>query len=271
MPSQNPPTDPLAEDPFQAPVRRSEPQSAPLPQDPPARTESATSGGFTRVEGQPRPIPGAPTRVAQVSSDFDPFGSSGSSPTRTQAERPVPPASDFAPTESFSAEGLGQVDIYEVQGGDNYWTISRKAYGTSKYFMALAKANAGRIPDPQRMRPGMKVMLPAREVLETKFRDQLPLGTGAGAGTAGEVLAADADPPGFFTGSDGRPRYRIGRKDTLTEIAHEHLGRTSRWIQIFEMNRDRLRDPHDLKLGTILVLPADASRVRLVQQASETR
>lgn len=286
MPAQNPPTDPLADDPFQQPVRAADPQAAPLPQDPLARTESNTAGGFTRVEGQPRPLPGTPTRVAQVSSDFDPFGSSGSGPTRTQAERPVPPASDFGPpagtgattgsgssfvpVESFSAESLGQVDVYEVQGGDNYWTISRKAYGTSKYFMALAKANAERIPDPRRMRPGMKVMLPAREVLETRFRDQLPLGTGPGAAT-GEVQTADTDPPGFFTGTDGRPRYRIGRKDTLTEIAHDHLGRTSRWIQIFEMNRDRLRDPHDLKLGTILVLPADASRVRLVQQASGTR
>ena len=58
--------------------------------------------------------------------------------------------------------------------------------------------------------------------------------------------------------------YRIASEDTLSDIAQRHLGRSSRWVQIFEMNRDVLKDGNTLKVGALLRLPADASRVEMV-------
>jgi nucleoid-associated protein YgaU len=65
--------------------------------------------------------------------------------------------------------------------------------------------------------------------------------------------------------------YRIGKNDSLNTIARDHLGRSTRWIQIFEMNRDQLKTPNDLKVGAVLRLPLDASAVRVVQHGGTLR
>ena len=56
--------------------------------------------------------------------------------------------------------------------------------------------------------------------------------------------------------------YRAGRSytvaggDTLFTIARYELGKASRWVEIYELNRDTLRDLNSLKTGTRLLLPA---------------
>ena len=65
--------------------------------------------------------------------------------------------------------------------------------------------------------------------------------------------------------------YRVGNQDTLTGIAKSHLGRTSRWVQILEMNRNVLRDRNELKIGTVIRLPGDACRVQIVGTIREYR
>jgi nucleoid-associated protein YgaU len=65
--------------------------------------------------------------------------------------------------------------------------------------------------------------------------------------------------------------FRVGDTDTLTTIAAEHLGRASRWQQIYRMNSDLLTEPEALRPGMELKLPADASRKRLVDRGREFR
>ncbi len=60
--------------------------------------------------------------------------------------------------------------------------------------------------------------------------------------------------------------YRVGSDDTLTGIAQRHLGRASRWTEIYDQNRDVLKTPNDLTLGTVIRLPDDASRLSLVPE-----
>jgi nucleoid-associated protein YgaU len=146
-------------------------------------------------------------------------------------------------------------EVHEVRPGDNYWTISKSAYGTGRYFMALSRYNATRISDPRKMRPGMKVLTPTPQVLESSYPELFP---------ENAARAEGDEPSGFFMASDGRPMYRVGRNDTLGGIAHRHLGRFSRWVEIYRLNQSRLKDPNRLQLGTELALPADASRVRVV-------
>lgn len=144
-------------------------------------------------------------------------------------------------------------DVCEVQPNDNYWKISKRVYGTSRYFSALALYNSKRIPNPKHLRPGMKVLLPNAEVLEQKypklFRDSR---------TTRKL------PTGFFINHDGAAAYRIGEHDTLSQIAQKHLGRSSRWIQIYQLNRGVLANPNKLKPGTVIVLPDDATDVHMV-------
>jgi len=167
--------------------------------------------------------------------------------------------------------GEGTEGVYKVQPADNYWTISRKTYGTSRYFMALAELNKTRIPDPTKMRPGMIVQTPPRAMLESQYAALLPKGT-ALLVTAGEAGApAKSSATGLTFTPDGRPVYRTGEKDTLQSIAASHLGRASRWRQILEMNRDKLSNPNQLKVGTELELPPDASNVALSTDNEDRR
>ncbi len=166
-----------------------------------------------------------------------------------------------------------KLDVHVVREDENYWTISKQRYGTAKYFSALARFNQSRIPDPKKMRPGMKVLIPEARLLEARYPELLGYCGGIRQASAGgeEYEGAIPKTPGFFRTSAGQPMYRVGRADTLTDISLSYLGRQSRWVQIFSLNRDRLADPHNLTIGTVLRLPADATQVVLAGERRENR
>lgn len=137
-----------------------------------------------------------------------------------------------------------------VQEGENYTKLSKRVYGTTRYFSALAVFNQHRIPDPRRMRPGMIVLTPNRQLLEEKY-PQLFI----------DSQPRIVEPPGFLLLEDGSPAYRVGDRETLSDVSKKHLGRASRWIELYEMNRSVVNDPNKLKPGTILALPDDATEV----------
>ena len=49
---------------------------------------------------------------------------------------------------------------YEVRPGDNLGTISQKVYGTARHWKAILEANRDVIPDPRRMRAGVRLKIP---------------------------------------------------------------------------------------------------------------
>lgn len=204
-----------------------------------------------------------------------------------RAARPAPVSQideDFGATSQSRPLIAG--DTYQVEPSDNFWTISRKKYGTGRYFMALAQHNAQVIPDPKRMKPGVTIATPSAQSLEQTYPQLIPktapadpIQTASAAAPAFTVQAPATAPvlhtteldAGFFVANDGTPMYRVGREDTLSGIAQRHLGRSSRWVQVFELNRDVLIDGNTLKIGALLRLPADASRVDMVGGARTFR
>jgi nucleoid-associated protein YgaU len=262
----------------------------------PMEDESAFGNSATSGRTSPRPSPSATIQsqrrapiatnvsdgdVRSPSASDDPFASHrpstgdgfGRSASSSAVDGSLSP-SGRVPAAGGAVSPVGTTsdagDYYVVQPQDNFWTISRKKYGTSRYFHALAELNKARIPDPSRMRPGMKVSTPSAEVLEEHYGQFLPPGTRVQV-TAAEEASAKSAPTGFFVSSDGTPKYRTTEKDTLSDIAARHLGRSSRWIQIYEMNRDKLSSPNQLKVGTELALPGDASNVALSSEDDDRR
>jgi nucleoid-associated protein YgaU len=218
----------------------------------------------------------------QASPADDPFpsnqstpsgGASGKPAVSAATDRPVGQPGQFAASPGVVSP-VGTTsdasDYYVVQPTDSFWTISRKKYGTTRYSQALAEANKSRIPDPSRMQPGMKISTPPAETLEERYGQFLPNGTRVQT-TAAEDASAKAAPTGFFVTPDGTPKYRTAEHDTLSDIARKHLGRSSRWIQIYQMNRDKLSNPNQLKVGTELALPGDASAVAGVSDDEDRR
>jgi nucleoid-associated protein YgaU len=235
--------------------------------------------------GQPHRSDSAPRRSpAHIDLDeFDPNAASTAAAPRHAHAEPL-----FEPQQPRHAEMHGQGhaqpltaahaavggDEYVIQPHDNYWIISRKRYGTIRYFMALEKHNAASVPDPRQLRPGMKVHTPPKEFLERTYPKLLPVtGPSQLAGYRGAAHSAEESnaPAGFFVSPTGEPMYRVGPQDTLTSISKDHLGRSSRWDEIFNLNRGTLPDANSLKIGTLLRLPNDASQHRLVTNPRENR
>ena len=52
--------------------------------------------------------------------------------------------------------------------------------------------------------------------------------------------------------------YTVRPGDTLTKIAQKELGDAGRWQEIFLLNRATIRDPDQISVGQVLILPADA-------------
>lgn len=263
------------------------PQTIPGQSEP--RIELAQPNPLPLQSTEPKQLPVANNQSppgfgpASIGTQYEPGISEGT----TTAQHPVNPApteladNSFGPvsnaqgTADFSltphgASGNDSVHVHVVRPGDNYWKISKKQYGTVRYFSALARYNQQRIPDPKKMRPGMKVLTPTRDVLESKNPDLFPKFAGKTADVSNVGHRPDG-PSGFYVDAQGRPMYRVGQNDTLGGIAHKHLGRFSRWVEIYRLNRHRLKDPNALTLGDVLQLPPDASRVNMVQHASGVR
>ncbi len=249
------------------------------PQPRAAGSVSLNASSRTLVQnGEPRPTAGADdpfggnrsvSGAGAAGERFSPAATAENplaQPTRGMARPGTAIPSTVSPVGTTSDTG----EFYVVEPQDNFWTISRKKYGTSRYFQALAEVNKARIPDPARMRPGMKVSTPPADVLEERYAQFMPPGTRVQK-TSAEDLTAKSAPTGFFIAIDGTAKYRTGEHDTLSEIASKHLGRSSRWIQIYEMNRDKLSNPNQVKVGIELTLPGDASSVGVSSEADDRR
>jgi nucleoid-associated protein YgaU len=161
--------------------------------------------------------------------------------------------------------------VYLAQAGDNYWTISKKVYGTPRFFQALAEHNRRTIPDPLKLRAGTPVLTPPAEELTERYGGVLMAAESTTADTTPGIRSDSPANFGFFVDDNDEPFYRVGANDTLSGIAKAHLGRSSRWIQILEMNRDVLKDGTTLKIGTVLRLPPDASQIRVISAVSSGR
>lgn len=212
---------------------------------------------------------------------------------------PVTLSTDLTGAEPFPASSsnrnAGSSGTYTVQEGDSYWSISKKIYGTAKYFQVLADHNSRTIADPQKMKAGAVIQTPDASVLQRQMktvRRTAPTGLTGSIETNGRAdrsrsadssasseettvvsrrPAVQEEPSGILFNQQGYPMFRIGETDTLTSIAADHLGRASRWEQIYNMNRDQLQSPDKLHIGMLLKLPADASRVPLIDRTSSLR
>ncbi len=255
------------------------------------------NGGFERPfpeesRTEPKPVPTldlaneVPVRKPVPATSFDGGGIGGADSNNIESKSFQPPvhtsepAFDTASPITRSARparlaAISGADEYVVQPNENFWSISKKKYGTVRYFQALTEFNKARVPDPTRMRLGTKILLPSPQELAARFPALLPKSARSDqfASAAGSRTGVDnsKQPLGFFLSPTGQPMFRVGGDDTLTSISKDHLGRSSRWIQVYNLNRDRVQNPDKLNIGLVLRLPADASQVRLSPTAGAFR
>ena len=247
-------TEPLAPTDTAAPY---EPGQVPELSEPPLLdTPALDEPGLEVPPDQPAPLLDEP--IAEPAPLNNRVGNPQRVPSNSRVQRaaavesaPYNEGPAGAPAGQFGAQDA----VHTVAAGESFWSISKKHYGLGRYSAALAEYNKSRIPKPDKIRPGMKVIVPQVETLEQKYERLI---FGASASVSKEEAAAPVK-SGFFVDANGQPMYRVGEGDTLGTIAQDHLGRSSRWPRIVELNRESLKDPDDMKLGMVLRLPEDAS------------
>lgn len=51
--------------------------------------------------------------------------------------------------------------------------------------------------------------------------------------------------------------YIIQENDSLWKIAEREMGKGSRWEYLYELNKDRIKNPNKLKKGTVIIIPVE--------------
>ncbi|HNO77530.1 MAG TPA: LysM domain-containing protein [Phycisphaerae bacterium] len=123
---------------------------------------------------------------------------------------------------------------YIVQPGDSFTLLAEVYYGSQSHAGFLMRANP-QVKDPKRLLVGTEIRIP-----------ELPKDSATGA-RASAGLKVDATPTGRT--------YVVKAGDSLTSIAEKQLGATARWKELYELNKDVIKNPDVLRSGVVLVLP----------------
>jgi len=130
--------------------------------------------------------------------------------------------------------------FHEVRPGESLIGIARRYYADDSLVKELARFNE--IDNPDTIRVGHRLRIPEVDALRSGA---------AGRGHSSNEPSTDqprSDATVYTT-------YTVKRGDTLSEISQELLGTARRWREIYEMNRDVIRDADNLIAGTELKIP----------------
>lgn len=263
---------------------------APAPAPAPASTSvPRTPGGFTPpplatppvAVVAPAPVPAAPadpshfvsipnTRRHKGGSSASGSGSmemvamNDGPSSRVGAAMDQPPSA-MEPAVPQSVDPI----LHRVGSGQNFQTISKYYYGTTRYWKALWSANRAVVPAPELLAVGMTIKIPMADELESGYVGSEP----PVAETVSEPLTIRSTPrngriqPSRFDPSNdpprrvGKPTYTVRRNgETLRSVARDVLGDTARAREIQELNAERLDGSTSpvLRVGMTLRLPDDA-------------
>lgn len=241
---------PLVEGNLQTPVAEFPAgKEAPVTEETLPGQEQEAAGGLEPLD---EPVQFQSRSAQRMPAQYEIDPAAATAETEQEATEPADAGEYNAPPAAGAAGFSAQDEVHTVGAGDSFWTISKKHYGMGRYSSALAEYNKARIPNPDKIKPGMKVIIPAVQTLNEKYGRLI-------FGAAYDAMVAAPQPAGFFVDAQGRPMYRVGEKDNLSAIAATHLGRSTRWTEIVALNKQTLKNFDRLKLGTVLRLPDDAS------------
>ena len=187
---------------------------------------AATDARAARPAPRPEPAPSIP----EVGEPRDPLPSPLTDPLPSLGALPQPEPALFR--------------THEVRSGESLSAVAHRYYGDVGLTEALAEYNG--ITDPDMLWAGRKLKVPAAGDL-----------TGNPAASEPPPLTAAATPPPETAGETaphGTYRVRVG--DSLSTIAQRFLSSAGQWRRLYELNRDVISDPDEVRAGTLLKVPS---------------
>lgn len=115
---------------------------------------------------------------------------------------------------------------YKVRPGDTLTRISRKVYGSSRYWKRIAEANLSKIGNYHRLKIGQLLVIPPKERVSYAKPPQLLAGSDSSAQRSSRSARRTAT---------GRT-YTVKKNDTWWKIAGKLLGDPTKWRALKEAN-----------------------------------
>lgn len=122
--------------------------------------------------------------------------------------------------------------FHDVESGETLYSICRQHFGNTSGVQTLADYN--NIDDPASLRIGQRIRIPNHSASE--------------AGHA-ETIVKPATKP---KPSTVKVTYTVRGGDTLAQIAERFMGSKTKWKKLYDMNRNVIEDPDNVKVGTVL-------------------
>lgn len=212
--------------------------SGPLatPQPAPPRDSNAPTG---------LPAPAVDPNRRSTGPAVEPPAPLGAKPGESTLPKPAEPAKPAAPPAGAKT--------HKVAAGESLWVIAEDYYGDGHLWKKIRDANPG--IDENRLLEGQVLVIPPKE---GPAKPTAP--TGSGAPAAAPSATAKPTDPNKPTETAPKPKarkatYRVEAGDTLVSIARAILKDGERWREIYELNKDKIKDPNRLLVGTELKLP----------------
>jgi LysM repeat protein len=140
--------------------------------------------------------------------------------------RPVQPSAPARPQPALDSPSTSTLNIVSVKRGDSLWKLAQQTLGRGNRWPELLAVNP-RIADPNRLRVGAQLILPA-------------VAASSCANRSAKTNATTA--------------IRVRKGDTLWTLAKSSLGRSSYWPGLAAANPS-LSDPNRIYQGQLLVVP----------------
>jgi nucleoid-associated protein YgaU len=209
---------------------------------PPAARTAATAGRagarLLDLRQEPRPRRTGAVPAVEVPITAAPSVRPVPDPARPEAA-PAQPAAP-RPTAEASATTPPAPRYHDVRPGESLSVIAQRCYGSVRFTDALAAYNG--LADPNELRAGHHLRLPPAEEL--------------GAAPKGTAESRPPDPPA--EAGPAYASYEVKPGDSLSAIASRFLGSPGRWRDLYELNRDVIDDPDNVRAGSVIRVPTAA-------------
>lgn len=128
-----------------------------------------------------------------------------------------------------------------VKPDESLYQIAQDYYGAGAQWTRIRDFNTGRVGEDGLVRVGVTIRIPG---VEDRPAARSPR-TAAAASQAGQPAPA----------AQVRT-YTVRKNDTLGEIAQQLLGSARRRAEIVELNRDKIANEDEIRVGMVLAIPA---------------
>lgn len=235
-----PPTIPGASDSLLGPVTGNEPLNG-----------SVQPGPVTEI-GTPPMIPTNPVNPGSIPPSYAPPTTHHNGGVAESGLTQVPPTQIpvAQPPVQPTADTAGKT--YKVQSGDTLSSIAQTLKLGKGGMKALIAANKTTLPNPDRLKVGMTLNVPAPAAPTTVVAPTPTNPGGAKVTMVDNAPKLDAVTPP--TSGD----YTVQSGDTLERIARKVFNDGRRWQDIHSWNRDQLPDPARLRVGQVLKIKQGA-------------